>query len=129
MNHDARLIFRGRLSPEEAHRVIAEADLLLAPSRILENQQTILVEAMIEGTPVVATDTGGTKETLDGTGCPVIQTGKGMAAAMEAAIVKLLTDRREWSRASALMQERGKRHDASGYVETINGLLGASKGV
>jgi glycosyltransferase involved in cell wall biosynthesis len=123
MNHDLRVEFRGQLSPEEAHRVIAEADLLLAPSRILENQQTILIEAMAEGTPVVATDTGGTKETLHGTGCPIIPTWKGMAADMERAIVKLLSDQREWSRVSALMRERGKRHDPEAYLATINGLL------
>ncbi|HWQ99264.1 MAG TPA: glycosyltransferase, partial [Candidatus Methylomirabilis sp.] len=58
---DHRLELRGVLSPEDARRAIADADLLIAPSRILENQQTIIVEAMAEGTPVVASDTGGTK--------------------------------------------------------------------
>jgi glycosyltransferase involved in cell wall biosynthesis len=120
---DHRIEYRGQLSPDDAHRVIAEADLLIAPSRILENQQTVLIEAMAEGTPVVATDTGGTKETLDGTGCPVISTGKGMADEMERAIVKLLADQNEWSRVSGCMRERGKRHEPAEYVALISGLL------
>ena len=117
---DARLAMRGRLSPEETRRVIADADLLVAPSRILENQQTIIVEAMAEGTPVVATDTGGTKETLEGTGCPVVDVD---AQKIADAIREVLSDELRWTRLSRAMQERAKRHDTESYFSSLFGFL------
>ena len=118
---DARLAMRGCLSPEETRRVIADADLLVAPSRILENQQTIIVEAMAEGTPVVATDTGGTKETLEGTECHVIVDADGQKIAD--AIREVLYDVARWSRTSRAMRERAKRHDTESYFSSLFGFL------
>lgn len=118
---DARLVMRGQLSPDDARRVIADADLLIAPSRILENQQTVIVEAMAEGTPVVATDTGGTKETLEGTECPVIIGANSQTIAD--AIRELLSDETRWSRMSRVMQERVKRHDKENYFSSLIGFL------
>ena len=120
---DPRLELRGALSSEDARQVIAEADLLIAPSRILENQQTILLEAMSEGTPVAASDTGGTQETLDGTGCSVVTAGSGMIEEFEKAARRLLGHADAWSRASRAMQERAKRRDQECYFSSLFGLL------
>jgi glycosyltransferase involved in cell wall biosynthesis len=121
--NDPRLVLRGTLSPEGAHQVIAEADVLLALSRILENQQTILLEAMVEGTPVIATDTGGTRETLENTGCPIVTTGKGMAEAVQMELTRMLSDRDFWSKTSQLMAERAKRHDPEAYISALERLF------
>ncbi|MBD3251594.1 glycosyltransferase, partial [Candidatus Uhrbacteria bacterium] len=69
---DRRIVCDGVRTPSEVRQAIRESELLVAPSKLLENQQTILLEAMAEGTPVIATDVGGTQETLQATGCPLI---------------------------------------------------------
>lgn len=66
------LTFYGRLNGDEVAELMKEADLLLVPSQISENQPTVILEAAAVGLPVVASDIGGIKETLDGAGvlCP-----------------------------------------------------------
>lgn len=122
---DARLDLRGALPPDQAHRVIADADLLIAPSQVLENQQTILLEAMAEGTPAIATDTGGTRETLEGTGCPIISTTGDQAATFAKTITALLSDPKQWSLISHAMQEHAKRHDRENYFDALFNIISA----
>lgn len=118
---DARVDVRGAVSFEDAHRAISAADLLIAPSRILENQQTVLLQAMSEGTPAVATDTGGTKETLEGTGCPVVPPGD--ATALAEAITRLLSDPDAWHAASRAMRHCAERHDPARYVSELTVVM------
>lgn len=89
--NDPRLDLVGAVPPETVQELMMQADLLIAPSRLLENQQTILLEAMAAGTPVVATDTGGTNETLEGTGCPVVSEEQ-----LKDAVIHLLSDKEAW---------------------------------
>jgi glycosyltransferase involved in cell wall biosynthesis len=117
--YDPRIILRGALSFEDARRIIGEADLLIAPSQILENQQTILLEAMAEGTPVVATDVGGTKETLEGTGCLVASPQH-----LSDAAAHLLSNPDEWQRISRTMRARAEeRHDKEKYFDALAKLF------
>lgn len=112
---DKRLLLRGALSFEDARRAIADADVLIAPSQILENQQTILLEAMAEGTPVIATDVGGTKETLEGTGCLVVE---GSALGETAKVLLAYPD--VWSRISRTMRHHAEeRHDKEKYFDRL----------
>lgn len=53
---DHRIRFLGRR--DDAHRLIAAADLLVNPSDV-EGLPVVILEAMMLGTPVVATDVGG----------------------------------------------------------------------
>jgi glycosyltransferase involved in cell wall biosynthesis len=116
---DKRLLLRGALSFEDARRVIGESDLLIAPSQILENQQTVLLEAMAEGTPVVATDVGGTRETLKGTGCPVVE-----PSGLIDAVRHVLSDVAHWKQLSDAMRKRAEeRHDKEKYFETLMRLF------
>ncbi len=115
---DRRLDLRGALSFGDARRAIASADLLVAPSRILENQQTILLEAMAESTPAVATDVGGTRETLEDTGCPVVPSGD--AIALKEAIIQLLSSPEPWSKISSTVRQRAEgRHQTTKYIEQL----------
>ena len=119
--HDRRLGMRGAVSFEDAHRAIANADLLVAPSQILENQQTVLLQAMAEGTPAVATDVGGTRETLAGTGCPVVPSGDAMA--LKQAITELLSSQEQWQDTSRVMRSHAGRHEREKYLVSLLRIL------
>jgi glycosyltransferase involved in cell wall biosynthesis len=57
-------VFHGRQSTAEILALMKTCDLLLVPSRILENQPTVILEAASVGLPVLATPRGGALETL-----------------------------------------------------------------
>lgn len=117
---DHRLMLRGALSFDDARRAIADADLLIAPSQILENQQTILLEAMAEGTPAIATDVGGTRETLEVTGCPVIPINSQQDRDIADAAIGILSDAEEWTRLSAAMRKQAEDvHAAEKYFDAL----------
>lgn len=100
--NDPRVDLTGTLPPETVQQILSTTDLLIAPSRLLENQQNILLEAMAAGTPVIATDTGGTKETLAGTGCPVVPPNQ-----LTAEVTRILSDSTIWKNISQNMQKKG----------------------
>ena len=60
--------FRGVQSPDDVRRAMEESAVVIVPSRILENQPTVILEALAAGCNVVASDVGGIAETLDGAG-------------------------------------------------------------
>ncbi len=97
--NDPRIDLVGTMPPEMIPEVMAQSDLLIAPSRLLENQQNILLEAMSVGTPIVATDTGGTRETLDGTGCPVVPADR-----LKDEAIQLLSNPTAWQEISRKME-------------------------
>jgi glycosyltransferase involved in cell wall biosynthesis len=59
----ARVEYLGRLAPDEICRLRARAFLTLITSR-WENQSYTMLEAMLQGCPIVATDVGGQSETV-----------------------------------------------------------------
>ncbi len=58
----------GQLPHEEAMVILSSANLLVMPSIIMENQPTVLLEAIAAGVNVVASDVGGVREMLQGYG-------------------------------------------------------------
>lgn len=60
--HYANIEFLGRVAPETAQRMMAEATAVLVPSEWYENQPMVILEAFAQGTPVIATDLGGNPE-------------------------------------------------------------------
>ena len=116
---DARIEYLGWVSPKEVRTAIKNAGILIAPSQILENQQTILLDALAEGTPVIATDVGGTKETLEGTDCPVLSCGMGMGRRFADVIKVMIAEKEEWAEISKAMQARAKRYDIREYIEKV----------
>jgi glycosyltransferase involved in cell wall biosynthesis len=120
---DPRWDVRGPLPFDEAHAIIADADLLIAPSQILENQQQILLQAMAEGTPVIATDVGGTAETLAGVGCPLVPCDVDAAFRITAHVHALLGDPEEWQGVSRRLRARAERHAVSVYRASLEEIL------
>ena len=59
----SRIVFRGRLPPEEIYALRAKAFLTVVASR-WENQSYTTLEAMLQGCPIVSTDAGGQGEII-----------------------------------------------------------------
>ena len=58
----------GSLEHDEAMAKLSQADALVLPSLVMENQPTVLLEAVSMNKPVIAADVGGVRESLDGYG-------------------------------------------------------------
>jgi glycosyltransferase involved in cell wall biosynthesis len=122
--NDSRIDLRLARSHDEARRVIAEADLLVAPSRIMENQPTVILEAMAEGTPVIATDVGGVRELIDGTGASVIAVTDNLGEHLAHEVKVILGDAERWATISRVLRRRaGERHRAEKYLDQLLSLL------
>ncbi len=67
----------GELPRAEVLEQMAQADVLLVPSRIEENQPTVILEAASVGLPVIGSNQGGIPETLGRLGlvCPSMDVG------------------------------------------------------
>jgi glycosyltransferase involved in cell wall biosynthesis len=115
---------RGTVSSEEARAIIAEADLLIAPSRLAENQPTIILEAMAMGTPVIASDTEGARELLEGTDAPLIPwSGNATKVFVETATALIFDPKKMHAISHAMVERARARHDVSAYGEKLEGLM------
>lgn len=94
-------------SDGEARRLVAEADLMVAPAPWGESYGLVLVEAMAAGTPVVAAANPGYAGVMTGPGEPCL-VPPGDAGALAARVVDLLADPlrldalRSWGRERSL---------------------------
>jgi phosphatidylinositol alpha-mannosyltransferase len=95
----------GRLSDEELARVVAEADILVAPSLKGESFGVVLLEAMAAGTAVVASDLPGYRMAA---GDAARFTPPGDVATLAAVLEELLAD----DAARHELCERGRRRAA-----------------
>lgn len=62
------VLCRGQLQREDVQLQMLTSFALLMPSRLQENQPTVIVEAFSSGLPVIASSQGGIHETLGGAG-------------------------------------------------------------
>lgn len=69
--NDPSIVLKGQLTHEEAMVELYASRLLVLPSLVMENQPTVLLEAIAAGINVVATDVGGVCEMLQGYGAIV----------------------------------------------------------
>lgn len=60
-----RIDFRGWVDKEEASRLLANAAMLIFPSRGPESLSRVLIEASALGVPIAAMDTGGTRDIIE----------------------------------------------------------------
>ncbi len=104
---------------EEVLEAMRDADVMLFPSQIAENQPMALLEAMSLGLPVVASDVGGVRETLKGVGYVVARDD------VDAWVlaIKRLRDPDEYREQTTMMYERAKEYDAEKYAARLLAII------
>ncbi|HVM90338.1 MAG TPA: glycosyltransferase family 4 protein [Verrucomicrobiae bacterium] len=114
-----RLEIVANASQEEVMDAMRQADILLFPSQIVENQPTVLLEAASVGLPVIASDVGGVHETLAGAGIIVPKDDpKGWLEAID-----FLRDPDRYRDHSVRMYELAKGHDPIEYAKRFINLI------
>ncbi len=114
-----RVRLSGYIPNEEVVAAMREADVMVFPSQIMENQPTVLLEAMSVGLPVVASDVGGVRETLKGAGL-VVQPDDVDAWVLA---INRLRDPDEYREQTTMMYERAKEYDAVAYSKKLLQLV------
>ncbi len=109
------------VSHAQVLNAMREADVLLVPSQIEENQPTVILEAMSVGLPVIASDVGGVRETLGDAGLIVPRDSE------EAWIraIESLQDPETYRDQSTAMYERAKAFDAEKYATRFLSFIGS----
>jgi glycosyltransferase involved in cell wall biosynthesis len=87
-----RIQFEGALPPEQIAQVLAGATALVLPSD-MEALPSVVTEALLVGTPVVATDVGGVREQIGSNGYVVERGNRG---ALAHALRAVLNERDRW---------------------------------
>ncbi|MCC7522755.1 glycosyltransferase [Candidatus Uhrbacteria bacterium] len=110
---EGRVRFLGRLDTVQIMEKMRESDVLLVPSQIAENQPTVILEASSVGLPVIASDVGGIKETLNGAGvlCPADDIESWVRA------VAALRDPSVYADQASKMYELARLHDPKEYAD------------
>jgi glycosyltransferase involved in cell wall biosynthesis len=100
-DHGVRVDLVGALEHNEVVRHLQRADIFVLPS-LNEGMSNAVLEAMACGLPIIATDTGGSKELIDGNGFIV---EKANSNALREAIDRFLSDRALVARMGARSRE------------------------
>lgn len=119
--------FLGRRSQEAARQAIAEASLLLVPSRTREGFALVAAEAAMAGTPCIAADTGGLAETVEHGATGLVVPSED-ADGLADAVCYLLNDSRQWRQMSANAVKRAADRFSldrcvSDYAAVYRGVL------
>ncbi|MEI7512175.1 MAG: glycosyltransferase family 4 protein [Candidatus Uhrbacteria bacterium] len=107
------------VSQELVVEAMREADILLFPSQIMENQPTVILEAASVGLPVIASNVGGVFETLDGAG--IVVPKDDVQAWIEA--IQFLVDPDHYRDQTTQMYELAKQHDPDVYAKRFSDLI------
>lgn len=110
----------GNLDHETVLQNMKDADALLVPSQIEENQPTVILEAASVGLPVIASDKGGIPETLGEAGLIVkVDDIKSWCEAVE-----LLTqDQTVYAAHVKKMEQLAREHEPAAYAQRFLSLL------
>lgn len=117
ISHPLKMIYG--VPQETIMEEMREADILLFPSQIVENQPTALLEAASVGLPVIASDVGGVRETLAGAG--ILLPKDDETAWIEA--IEFLADPAHYRDQSTKMYELAKRHEPEEYFRHFEQLV------
>ncbi len=115
----AQLEVVDKLSNTQVMEKMKEADVLLVPSQIAENQPTVILEAASVGLPVIASDIGGIKETLGEAG--ILCAPKDEAAWKNA--VQQMRDTAVYADYASKMYELARKHDMQAYAEKLAAFI------
>ncbi|MFG1298772.1 glycosyltransferase [Xanthobacter sp. V3C-3] len=119
--------FLGHVPPE---RIYAEADVVVVPSRWIEPQGRIIVEAAVYGVPLIGTDRGGIPEVLKGYGmgwCYEPDEPGALKALMERALT--IGQEAWWAQRDTLfpgIRDYKGTAESSRYYEQIEAILAGS---
>ncbi|MFA4955065.1 MAG: glycosyltransferase family 4 protein [Patescibacteria group bacterium] len=116
---DPTVTFKGSLPNAEVRRIFAASAVAVLPSRVWENQPTVILEALQAGAKVVAADVGGVKETLGAAGW-IFKPGsvESLVAALERALESKNDAQRE-AEARRILE----LHDPALFAARLEGLL------
>ena len=112
-----RVRAHGRVSNEQRDGMLAEADVLVAPSLAAESFGIVLVEAMAAGLPVVASDLDGYRAVLPPDCGRLVPPGD--ADALAASIAELLGDAELRLRLGEAGRREAQRYDWSRVAERV----------
>jgi phosphatidylinositol alpha-mannosyltransferase len=115
-----RVRAHGRVSNEQRDRLLAEADVLVAPSLAAESFGIVLVEAMAAGLPVVASDLDGYRAVLPSECGRLVPPGD--ADALASAIAELLGDAELRRHLGEAGRREAQRYDWSRVAERVLGV-------
>jgi len=117
--NDPTIALKGSLPNDEVRRIFAASAVAVLPSRVWENQPTVILEALQAGAKVLAADVGGVKETL-GTAGWIFKPGsvESLVAALEQALESENDAPRE-AEARRILE----LHDPALFVARLEGLL------
>jgi len=101
-----RVRFLGPKEPKDLSTLYQEADLFVQPSTA-EALPSVVTEAMLSGTPIVAADVGGVREQLGGYGVVVCP---GQSEALAAGIAQVIEDYEHFASESRAMSTRARRN-------------------
>jgi glycosyltransferase involved in cell wall biosynthesis len=116
------LQFVGNLESVRLQQLLAKARVALMPSRWAEPAGMVALEAMAEGTPVVAYSCGGLADYVASSGGGIL-VDEGNVNRLADAAARLHSDRELWMQLST-KGEAGvrRRHDPTGYVQRLEAI-------
>jgi len=117
--HDPSIELRGQKDPDEVLKIMNQSSVVVVPSRVLENQPTVILEAAAADCRIVATDVGGVRETLGDAGwlVPPVDVDTLAQALREALERPRSADEQEKRRELVL------RHDPEAALGALLGVL------
>lgn len=115
------VIVHGMCGTAEVLAHMREADVLLVPSLIHENQPTVILEAASVALPVIASHRGGITETLGLATAHMVCQPDNVHAWVEA--IRRLEDPKIYAHQSHLMRHIAEAHDPDAYAQRFLSLL------
>ncbi len=120
-----QVIFHGKQDREGVLRIMREADILLVPSEIHENQPTVILEAASVNLPVIASRRGGIPETLGEAGAEMICSYNNAEAWCQA--IQRLTDPEIYLHQSRIIQRIAEDHRPDIYAQRFLALFTSNR--
>jgi glycosyltransferase involved in cell wall biosynthesis len=116
---DSKIELRGQLPPEQVADAMRQSAVVVVPSRVYENQPTVILEAAAADCRIVAADVGGVRETLGEAGIVVPPNDtSALAGAIRRQLVEPHSDNERRAR-----RELSFRHDPDVSADALCGLL------
>lgn len=105
----------GSQTPDQVFAAMQEADVLVVPSQIIENQPQVILEGLAHGLPIIASSIGGIPETMGEAGlCVSAQDIDGFVQAL-----LNIQDKDAYKKLHKAAIAQSAQHDPEVYVEVL----------